>query len=156
MKNEFCHLRSMVNRQTTAGSLGIVCIALLMFGPRTYDYIRGEPWIDNQISVLRSTDNAVVVEDTIITNTAVYGDRQVVVEDKDGETLCSSRWAGAWNETSRRMWLLPAFVGGCQVPESPFRVCSEFSVYSGSGRHSFYNAFCSQVYDPTITENRTK
>lgn len=144
MPNDLENLRRALKRQSTAGTRAILFLALIMFGPRAYDYAIDEPWITGSLSVLRSTDGRYLVEDTVITNNPVYGDRQILLEASDGTVLCSSVWSGSWDATTKRNWDLSALAGAsCQVPEDNFRVCSIFSVYSQSGRQRSFAPICS-------------
>lgn len=147
---EMHNLKGTVRRHSNPGALMLLVLSLIVFGPRVWDGIRGEPWISNELSLFQTSTGEFLVEDIIKTNNPVYGDRQITIEAADGTTLCSSRWAGAWNATSRRNWSIPALAGGCSAPNEPFLICSSFSVYSNSGRHRLYSSFCSPL---TVSPN---
>lgn len=150
-ESEFTHVREMVKRHTAPGALGIYLLFAILFLPSLWDAAWGEPWVDNQITVFKTTDNKYLIEDVIITNAPINGDRQITIESSpDNTVLCSSRWSGAWEATSKRNWALRALAGNCEPPNGAFRVCSRFSIYSQSGRHRTFPAFCSAE---TILDN---
>lgn len=157
MPNDLENLRCALRRQSTAGTRAILFLALIMFGPRAYDYAIGEPWITGSLSVLRSSDGRYLVEDTVTANNPVYGDRQILLETVDGTVLCSSRWSGSWDATTKRNWELSALAGAsCQAPDRTFRICSIFSLYSQSGRHRSFAPICSPETNPNPTIERKK
>lgn len=151
MPNDLENLRCALRRQLTAGTRAILFLALIMFGPRTYGYITGS------LSVLRSSDGRYLVEDTVTANNPVYGDRQILLETVDGTVLCSSRWSGSWDATTKRNLELSALAGAsCQAPDRAFRICSIFSLYSQSGRHRSFAPICSPETNPNPTIERKK
>lgn len=139
---ELSNLRSTLRRQSSPGSLVILVCAALVFAPRAWDHITGEPWIDNSLSVYESGSGAVVVEDLIHTREAVYGLRVNTVEGENSEVLCSIEHHNSWHGERKRFWRIEAF-SGCEPQQTSYRVCSRFSVQSGSGRTQGFGPFCS-------------
>lgn len=157
MASDLDNLRKAIHRHSTAGTKSILFLALILFGPRAYDYIRGEPWVTGTLAVVKASDGRYLIEDTVTTNNPVYGDRQVTLETSSGTILCSSKWSGSWDATTRRNWELSALAGvSCKAPEQKFKVCSAFSVYSQSGRHRSFGPICSEVMNPISKAERTK
>lgn len=140
---ELAHLRSAVKRQSSPGSLAILLCAVIAFGPKTWDAIVGEPWIDNSLTVVENSSGNVVIEDMTQTRDTVYGLRVNTVEDKDGQVLCSTEHHNSWNGERKRFWEYEAFTGCALQPDIDFRTCSLFSIYSGSGRTRMFGPFCS-------------
>lgn len=156
MPNNFDNLRCMAKRQSTPGTMAILLLGAIMFGPKLWDTARGEPWIDNRLTLIQSSQGSLIVEDVVSTNTAVYGERHITVESSEGTVLCSSRWSGAWSANHKRMWQLSALAPGCEVPASEFRICSAFSLFSGSGRRNIFSSFCSAPYAPSVVVENPK
>ena len=155
MTSDLEHLKCALRRHSTAGTRGILILSMILFGPRVWDYVQGEPWITGSLSVVRASDGRYLIEDSITTNNPVYGDRQITLENRDGTVLCSSRWSGAWEATTKRNWDLAALAGSnCHTPKEPFRVCSTFSVSSQSGRHRSFAPICSALTNPIPREER--
>lgn len=150
MASELTNIQSCIKRHAVAGP-GLLILAALLFGPRLFDMVRGEPWIQGTLSVFQSSDGRYLVEDSVTTNHPVYGDRQITLETGDGTVLCSSRWSGAWEATTKRNWSLTALAGAnCDLqPVEPFRVCSTFSLTSGSGRARSFAPYCSKLTNPS-------
>lgn len=144
MGNDLTNLKAMVHRHTTPMALGVYILFAILFFPRLWDLAMGEPWVDNRLSILKTSEGSYLIEDTIVTRSSVYGDRQITLEDPDGVVLCSARWSGAWQATSKRNWAMSALTGNCQLPTGIFKVCSRFSIYSQSGRHRTFDPFCSE------------
>lgn len=143
MGKDLPNLRCMAKRHTTPGAIAIYLLFLILFLPKVWDTARGEPWINNNLVVIRTTDGRYLVEDTVSAKSQVYGDRQITVELVDGTVVCSSRWSGAWAATSKRNWRMSALMGNCEPPREVFRICSRFSLFSQSGRHRTFDPFCS-------------
>lgn len=144
---ELSNLRATARRHSTPGSLVILLCAVLVFGPRLWDAIRGEPWIDNHLTVVQNSGGGVVVEDVTVTNAPVQGLRFTSAETVDGTVLCSTEQTDIWLGEAKRFWRLPAFTG-CDQPQEPYRVCSRFSIRSESDRRRSFGPFCSPLTKP--------
>ncbi|MBI1620033.1 hypothetical protein [Aquamicrobium zhengzhouense] len=140
--SEMSNLRATVRRQSTPGSLVLLICTALVFGPRVWDYIIGEPWIDNQLMIVENSSHEIIVEDLTYTKEPVHGLRVNTVEADDGDILCSTEHHNSWHGERKRFWRLGAFTG-CAPQQESFRVCSRFSVSSGSGRTRLFGPFCS-------------
>lgn len=140
--SELSNLKATVKRQSTPGSLLLILCAALLFGPRAWDTVVGEPWVDNNLSVIINSGGDTVVEDYIFTKDVVHGSRANTVENTDGEVVCSTEHYNTWQGERRRFWHLPAFVSCAERPAN-FRVCSRFTISSPSGRTRAFGPFCS-------------
>ena len=140
---ELAHLRATVRRQSTPGSVAILVCALIVFGPKLYDTIIGEPWIDNTLTIVENSNGEVVVEDLTLTNDTVYGLRVNTVEDTNGNVICSTEHHNSWFGERKRFWQYLAFTGCPTEPSVSFRACSLFSIASDSGRQRMFGPFCS-------------
>ncbi len=144
---DLTNLRGAVQRHSTPGSLVILVCAMIVFGPRIWDTIRGEPWIDNQLTVMQGSTGAILVEDLTLTRGTARGVRINTIEDEGGAILCSAEHHNSWLGERKRMWRIQAFVR-CSPPIDIYRVCSRFSVASDSGRQRYFGPFCSGVTKP--------
>lgn len=145
--SELTHLKQTYRRHSTPGSLLILAMVVVMFGPRLYDTIRGEPWINNQLTIVENSTGNVVVEDLTFTKEAVNGVRVNTVEGEDSEIICSTEHHNTWHGERKRFWQLEAFTG-CPQPTVMYRVCSRFSISSSSGLTRQFGAFCSGLTKP--------
>lgn len=139
---DLSNLRATVRRQSTPGSLVLLVCAALVFAPRAYDYIIGEPWIDNSLMIVENSTHEMIIEDVTLTKEPVHGLRVNTVEDEAGGILCSTEHHNSWHGERKRFWRLGAFTG-CALPKESYRVCSRFSISSGSGRTRLFGPFCS-------------
>lgn len=144
---ELANLRATARRHSTPGSFVILLCAALVFGPRAWDTIRGEPWIDNRLVVAQNSNGGIVIEDVTRTNAPVHGLRFTSAETQDGTVICSSEHSDVWLGETKRFWRLRAFAG-CDQPREPYRVCSRFSVRSENDRRRSYGPFCSPLTGP--------
>ena len=154
MPNELVHIKAMIKRQTSAGTLAILFLFIILFGGRVFDFVRGEPWIGNELVIVLNSQGQTTVEDIITTRNIVRGYREVYAETLDGTTICRTHHSNTWYGEKKQFWRVAAFMG-CKAPEEPFRICSVFSVRSESGREKSFGPFCSQpamISTPT-TEN---
>lgn len=147
--SELSNLRATIQRQTQPGSVAILFIALIAFGPSMWDWIRGEPWIDNQLMLAQNSGGSLVVEDVTRSNAPVHGMRYTSAETESGTVLCSSDHSAIWQGEAKRFWHLSAFIG-CEMPSEAFKICSRFSIRSESGRRRSYGPFCSPLSTPPI------
>ncbi|SCX88099.1 hypothetical protein [Paracoccus tibetensis] len=141
------HLAAAIQRHTTAGSLLLLMFSVIIFGPRLWDTIRGEPWIENKLAIVQNSSGAIVVEDAILTRGAVHGLRANTVEAEDGSVLCSTEHHNTWLGERNRFWRIQAFTG-CPPPSDPYRICSRFVIASDSGRQRYFGPFCSGLAKP--------
>lgn len=141
------NLRATVRRQSTPGSILLIICAAAVFGPRLYDQVRGEPWIDNQLVVAQNSGGGIVIEDQTRTKAAVHGLRFTSAEAEDGTVICSTEHSDVWLGENKRFWRLSAFIG-CEQPAEPYRVCSRFSIRSESDRRRGFGPFCSPLTKP--------
>lgn len=139
---KFPNLEASLQRQSTPGSLALLLCAFIVFGPRTWDYLIGEPWIDNKLMIVENSSHELVVEDLTYTKSAVQGIRVNTVESDEGDILCSTEHHNTWHGERKRFWRIGAFTG-CASQQESFRVCSRFSISSGSGRTRLFGPFCS-------------
>lgn len=146
---EMVNLQATVKRQSTPGSLLVIAIALIAFGPRLWDTVIGEPWIDNSLAVVETSVGRIVVEDTTVTNESVSGLRANTVESEDGTVLCSTEHHNTWHGERKRFWQIAAFTN-CAPPTESYRVCSRFAISSDSGRQRQFGPFCSGLTQPVI------
>lgn len=146
------NLRAAIRRQTSPGSLALLVMAMVLFAPRTWDFIRGEPWINNQLSVIEKTDGRLIVEDKIQTHDEVQGLRANTVETKDSSVICARDHRNSWQRQRNRFWRFEAFAG-CTKPSEPFRVCSFYTLSSNSGRLNRFGPFCSEYMTPAKQES---
>lgn len=137
------HITSTLKRHGVAG-LWATIFAAMVFGPRIYDTIRGEPWINNELAVIQNSSGQIIVEDIVTTRNHVAGVRANTVELDSGEVICSTEHHNAWLGQRNRFWSFGAF-SGCTPPNEPYKVCSRFSITSGAGLSRFYGPFCSPV-----------
>lgn len=144
MANE---LRATLARQTTPGSMALLALAVIFFGPRAWDTIIGEPQISARLIVTVNRDGDYGVEELIRTNHMVQGTQLVRVEDADGGVLCSRPIRDFWSGEIKRFWHFAAFTG-CARPDEPFRVCATFTVSSESGRRRQFPAVCTTMATP--------
>lgn len=135
------NLKAAAIRHTRPGSIALMAFALLLFGPRIWDTVRGEPWIDSRLAVIETSTGNVIVEEHIRTNQPVHGRRYSSAEAEDGTVICSEDVSATWIGTTARFWRIDGFAG-C-LPQEPFRVCSSFALYSDSGRNRHLGPFCS-------------
>lgn len=140
--SELANLKATVRRQSTPGTLLLILCGAMLFGPRAWDTVVGEPWINNNLSVAINSGGTTVIEDIIQTKDVVYGVRANTVENVDGEVVCSTEHYNTWQGERRRFWHVPAFVS-CAVQPENFRVCSRFTISSPSGRTRAFGPFCS-------------
>lgn len=141
------HLSASLHRQCTPGSLALLACAMILFGPRLVDHVLGEPWIDNELTVVVASTGGVAIEDIVTTTKTVRGLRSNSVEGQDGSILCSTEHHNSWLGSRKRFWSFRAF-SGCNQPGEPYKVCSRFSISSKSGRFQQYGPFCSKVTAP--------
>lgn len=141
---ELPNLRDTVRRQSTPASLLLIVCAAIVFGPRIWDTLRGEPWIDNQLVVVQNSGGGIVVEDQTKTTSPVHGLRFTSAEAEDGTVICSTEHSDIWLGENKRFWRLSAFIG-CVQPREPYRVCSRFSIRSESDRRRSFGPFCSPL-----------
>ena len=146
---EMSNLRATIKRQSTPGSLVLLICTALVFGPRAWDYLIGEPWIDNQLMIVENSSHEMIVEDISYTKEPVHGIRVNTVEDQEGGILCSTEHHNSWHGERKRFWRLGAFTG-CGTPTETYRVCSRFSVSSGSGRTRLFGPFCSSYVAASV------
>lgn len=145
--SELANLKATYRRQSTPGSLILIVCAAVVFGPRVWDTVRGEPWIENQLVVAQNSGGGVVVEDVTKTASNVHGLRFTSAEAEDGTVICSTEHSDVWLGENKRFWRLTAFIG-CDQPREPYRVCSRFSVRSESDRRRGFGPFCSPLTKP--------
>lgn len=145
--SELSNLRATARRHWTPGTFVILVIAAIAFGPRIWDTIRGEPWIDNQLMLAQNSGGALIVEDVTRSNAPVHGMRFTSAESADGTVICSADHSAIWHGEAKRFWRLNAFIG-CETPSEAFKICSRFSVRSESGRRRSYGPFCSPLSQP--------
>lgn len=141
------NLRETWRRQSTPGSLVLIVIAAVIFGPRMWDAMRGEPWIDNALVVIQNSNGGIAVEDQTRTLSNVHGLRFTSAETVDGTVICSTEHSDTWMGEAKRFWRLSAFIG-CEQPAEPYRVCSRFSIRSDSDRRRVFGPFCSPITRP--------
>ena len=141
------NLAATYRRHTTPGSLLMLFFAVYILGPGLWDTVRGEPWIENQLTVVQNSTGAVVVEDLTRTRGPAHGVRANTVEDSRGEVHCSSEHHNTWLGERKRFWRIEAFAR-CSPPLEAFKVCSRFSVASDNGRQRYYGPFCSGLTRP--------
>lgn len=141
------HLAAAIRRHTTAGSLLLLMFSGIVFGPRLWDTIRGEPWIDNRLAIIQNSNGDIVVEDLTVTRGAVHGLRANTIESEDSSVLCSTQHHNTWLGERNRFWRIAAFTG-CHPPPDPYRICSRFVVTSDSGRQRYFGPFCSGLTKP--------
>ena len=141
------HLADTFRRHTTHGSLLILFLALIVLGPGLWDAIRGEPWIDDRLTVVQNSTGAVVVEDITRSKGPAHGLRVNTIETADGRVICSAEHHNTWVGERKRFWQLDLFAR-CPAPPDMFRVCSTFSITSDSGRQRYYGPFCSGLTKP--------
>ena len=151
--SECKHLRATVKRQLTPGSLALMLLAAITFAPRLIDTIKDEPWIANELIVARNSDGIPLVEDRITTNAPVFGQRATFAVSEQGTVICGTGHTNAWRGESKQFWRLSAFIG-CPQPSEPYRVCSAFSLTSGSGRHRTFDPVCSPLTQPVAQRDQ--
>lgn len=140
---ELTNLNATVKRHTTPGSLVILLCAGFVFGPKTLDYLIGEPWIESELTIVHASSGEKLVEDVVRTNAPIAGLRANVIENEAGDILCSTEHHNTWHGERKRIWHMSAFTA-CPAPTGvTYRVCSRFAVESGSGRKASYGPFCS-------------
>lgn len=147
MENNLRHVKDMVKRQSTPGSAAIILMAVLLFGPKSIDMIRGEPWIDNRLLITQTSQGITVIEDTTITQNIVNGLRVVTAESPDGTVVCRANHINTWLGEKKQFWRVEAFIG-CPQPKEAYRICSFFVARSESGRERSYGPFCSSLTLP--------
>lgn len=140
---ELANLQDAMRRQTTPGSVALLLCAAIVFGPKVYDVIIGEPWIDNVLTVVENSSGQVVIEDLTLTRDTVYGLRANVIEDRNGGVVCSTEHHNSWSGERKRFWQYAAFTGCSNPPTESYRACSLFSIASDSGRQRRFGPFCS-------------
>lgn len=141
------NLADTFRRHTTGGSLLVLFMAAWALGPGLWDTIRGEPWIDNNLTVAQNSAGALVVEDITQTKGPAHGVRVNTIQAADRSVICSTEHHNTWNGERKRFWRIEAF-SNCPTPSEPFAVCSHFSISSQSGRHRYYGPFCSTPFFP--------
>lgn len=141
------NLTATLRRQLTPGSVVLLACAAIIFGPRAIDTIRGEPWINNEVTVVINSLGELVIEDVTFTNETVRGLRTNVVESEDGSIRCSTEHHNSWTGERKRFWSFTAF-SSCLPPATPYRLCSRFSITSKSGRFRQFGPFCSALTVP--------
>lgn len=151
----FTHVSEALHRHSSPGSLLLILFAVILFGPRTWDAVRGEPSIENQLAVVVTSSGDVLIQDVTMTNQPVSGLRANMIEAEDGAVICSTEHHNTWSGARNRYWAFTAFTS-CQPPAQPFRICSTFAVEASSGRAKFIGPFCSPLSTPpeTITTMR--
>lgn len=141
------HVRAAAERHTSPGSLVLLLLTLIVFGPRTWDAVRGEPNIENRLAVVQNSAGETLIHDLTLTNQPVSGLRANIIEDSSGAVLCSQEHHNTWHGERNRFWQFSAFTG-CPEPKVDYRVCSTFAVHSESGRQRFLGPFCSALSAP--------
>lgn len=139
--------RAMIRRQTTPGTLVIALIAIMVFGPKLWDVVRGHPWLETSLLVAELSTGDVIIEDITTTSGLADGVRANVVESEAGEILCAYNHYNTWVGERKRNWKVEAFAS-CPMPDQPFRVCSRFHVESEHGLRGTFGPFCSAFYHP--------
>lgn len=122
-------------------------LAAVLFGPRAWDAVIGEPHINARLTITMNRDGDYGVEELIRTNHMVQGTELVRVEDADGGVLCSRPIRDFWAGEIKRFWHFEAFTG-CERPDEAFRVCATFTVSSDSGRRRQFPASCTALTVP--------
>lgn len=141
------HLAATFRRHTTGGSLLVLFMSAWVLGPGLWDTVRGEPWIENHLTVVQNSNGAVLVEDITRTKGPAHGVRANTIQAADGSVLCSTEHHNTWIGERKRFWRIEAFAR-CSPPPEVYRVCSHFAVSSDSGRHRYYGPFCSAPTQP--------
>lgn len=141
------HVQEALRRHGSPGSLLLIVLALIIFSPRIWDTVRGEPALTNVLTIVTKSDGQVVVQDLTQTRSPVHGVRAAVIEAEDGSVICSTEHHNTWTGERNRFWRISAFTG-CPVPDRPYRICSGFAVESASGRQRYLGPFCSPFAVP--------
>lgn len=124
-------IKSLIDRQFTAGNIVLIIMAIWMLGPYVIDRARGEPAIQVKLT-LQQEESEYFIKEDIRVKYPNRGVRTNVAVDSDDRILCANNYESYWDRSRFRVWSFRAFTG-CNVPLVPFRVCSVFSVRSKSG-----------------------
>lgn len=147
-------LRETWVRQTTPGTLLLLGLAAIMFGPRAVDTVRGEPFIEAKLTLTLNRTGEYGIEEHIKTDDLVVGLETVRVEDGGGGLICRSQIRDFWDGERKQYWPFHVFTG-CDVPAEAFRVCASFSIRSEAGRQRQFPPSCTSLTTPATKESNT-
>lgn len=142
-------------RQTRAGNLVLILMAVWLIFPYTNDKLRGIPFISSELSFMYD-DTKLYIRDNITIKYPNSGNRSNIIIDEDNKILCTKNWNYLWDKSQSTVWNMDAFVG-CEAPDRPFKVCSVFSVNSRSGIERKFGGgleFCTGIIDPNVVRER--
>lgn len=125
-------LKKTFTRQSTAGNVVLLLIALWVFYPYLIDRYRGEPAIQSSLSH-EFDDNAHYIHEITKVKHPNRGSRINVVYDNKDRIICSKNIVSYWDKDRDVTWNLKAFADCDASTSGIVRACSIFSVYSKSG-----------------------